>query len=83
MPRARGETHSKPGSKNSKLAAARDKRAAEAATAAALAAAEAMADLASPHAQQQTTRFEWRLKPLLDTLGPLGHGSCHAPNLPG
>ena len=47
--------HAKRGTKNSKQAVARDKLAAEAATAAALAAAEAMADLASPGAQQQTT----------------------------
>ncbi len=44
-----------PGTKNSMQAVACDKRATEAATAAALAAAEAMADLASPGAQQQTT----------------------------
>ena len=58
MPRARGvlsRPHAKRGTKNTKKAAARDKLAAEAATAATLAAAEAMADLASPGAQQQTT----------------------------
>ena len=58
MPRARGvlsRPHAKRGTKNTKKAAARDKRAAEAATAETLAAAEAMADLASPSARQQTT----------------------------
>ena len=66
MPMARGvlsRPHSNPGSKNSKQAGARDKRAAEAATAATLAAAEAMADLASPGAQQQTTPATGRQRP--------------------
>ena len=54
----------KQGTTNKKAAAKRDQRTAAAAEADALAAAEVMADLASPGAQQQTTRVKFeRLDP--------------------
>ena len=62
------QPHSKPGAKDTKKAAERDKRAAEAASAATLAAAEALADLASPGAKQQTTPATSWQRPQRDCL---------------